>query len=65
MGVRFLLGRAGAGKTHTCLQELAAALQTRAPIAPPLGHPPLIFLTPEQATFQSERALARLARGAA
>lgn len=61
MGVRFLLGRAGAGKTHTCLQELAAALQTRAPIAPPLGHPPLIFLTPEQATFQSERALARLA----
>lgn len=61
MGVRFLLGRAGAGKTYTCLQELAAALRTRAPDTPPRGHPPLIFLTPEQATFQSERALARLA----
>lgn len=53
MGVAFLLGRAGTGKTHTCQSELVDAL--RAGDATPR---PLILLVPEQAAFQSERALA-------
>lgn len=57
MRLRFLLGRAGSGKTHTCLQEIRQALQQD-----PDG-PPLIFLTPEQATFQMERALLTAAGG--
>lgn len=47
--VRFILGRAGAGKTHMIKQELAALKQQlkRA-----------ILLVPEQFTFETERALA-------
>lgn len=52
MGVQFLLGRAGTGKTRTCLEEIRAALR-----ADPVG-PSLVFLVPEQATFQMEYALA-------
>lgn len=52
MRLRFLLGRAGTGKTHACL----AAIRTQL-IREPTGGPPLILLTPEQATFQMERAL--------
>src|SRR5690606_19795259 len=48
--VQFLLGRAGTGKTHTCLEALRTALTH------PHG-PALILLVPEQATFQMERAL--------
>lgn len=49
--VRFLLGRAGSGKTYRCLQEICEATA-----AQPLG-PPLILLVPEQATYQMDRAL--------
>ncbi|OUN00274.1 MAG: helicase-exonuclease AddAB subunit AddB [Firmicutes bacterium ZCTH02-B6] len=49
--LRFLLGRAGSGKTLSCLQAIRRELLTG-----PDG-PPLILLTPEQATFQMERAL--------
>lgn len=52
MSVRFLIGRAGSGKTYTCLHEIRAALRTD-----PLEGPRLIFLVPEQATLQMERAL--------
>ncbi len=52
MPVTFVLGRAGAGKTRHCVSGVAAAL--RAPDAAPR----LLLLTPEQATFQMERALA-------
>ncbi len=51
MGLRFILGRAGTGKTYTCLAEIR-----RAAIDQPDG-PPLLFLVPEQATFQMEQAL--------
>ncbi|MCG3126925.1 MAG: ATP-dependent helicase/deoxyribonuclease subunit B [Phycisphaerae bacterium] len=51
MPVRFVLGRAGTGKTHACLQEIAHEL------ARP-GDERLILLVPEQAGLQMERALA-------
>ncbi len=52
MTLRFIIGRAGTGKTSTCLNEMREELLTR-----PSG-PPLILLVPEQATFQTEYALA-------
>ena len=52
---RFLLGPAGSGKTHRCLEEIRAELASS-----PSGLP-LILLAPKQATFQLERQL--LARG--
>jgi len=51
MGLRFILGRAGSGKTWTCLEEIRAELR-RSP-----DGPALILVVPEQATFQMERAL--------
>lgn len=51
MAIRFLIGRAGSGKTETVLQELRGEL-----LREPDG-PPLILLVPEQATFQAEHAL--------
>lgn len=51
MPVRFLIGRAGSGKTHRCLHEIASACAED-----PLGAP-MIYLVPEQATYLSERAL--------
>lgn len=57
MSVRFVLGPAGAGKTHLCVRELAAACD-----AEPLG-PPLLFLLPQQATFIHEQRLATACRG--
>ncbi|HHW09561.1 MAG TPA: hypothetical protein GXX29_06270 [Firmicutes bacterium] len=53
MSLRFIIGRAGTGKTHTCLEEIRSALEEQ-----PIG-PPLIYIVPEQATFQMEAALAR------
>ncbi|MDI6906192.1 MAG: helicase-exonuclease AddAB subunit AddB [Thermoanaerobacterales bacterium] len=51
MSLRLILGRAGTGKTRRCLDEIRAALHRSA------DGPPLIFLVPEQATFQTEYAL--------
>lgn len=51
MSLRFITGRAGSGKTHRCLEEIAEILRVS-----PVG-PPLIFLVPEQASFQTEYAL--------
>lgn len=51
-GLRFILGRAGSGKTHLCRTEILRELESS-----PHG-PSLIFLVPEQSTFQMERALA-------
>jgi len=51
LSLRLILGRAGTGKTRRCLDEIRAALRRR-----PDG-PPLVFLVPEQATFQTEYAL--------
>lgn len=52
MSIRFLLGRAGSGKTHTCLDEIRSRLT-----ADPLRGPRLVFLVPEQASLQMERAI--------
>jgi len=51
LGLRFILGRAGTGKTFQCLKEIYQQLD-----AAPEG-PPLVFIVPEQATLQTERAL--------
>ncbi|URN94330.1 MAG: helicase-exonuclease AddAB subunit AddB [Candidatus Pristimantibacillus lignocellulolyticus] len=51
MSVRFILGRAGSGKTHYCLEQIRNELKSD-----PLGSP-LILLTPEQASFQMEYEL--------
>lgn len=56
MAVRFVLGRAGVGKTHHCLEAIAAALRES-------GDERLVMLVPEQASLQVERALARRAPG--
>ncbi len=52
MSLRFIIGRAGAGKTRACLDQVREEL-----LAGPAGGP-LILLVPEQATFQTEYALA-------
>lgn len=52
MTLRFIVGRAGSGKTYTCLEGIRQVL-----LAAPEGAP-VIFLVPEQATFQMEYALA-------
>lgn len=51
MAVKFIIGRAGTGKTHTCLEQIRTELR-QAPIGAPL-----ILLTPEQASFQMEYEL--------
>ena len=50
--LKLILGRAGTGKTHHCLDEIRERLLTS-----PEG-PPLILILPEHATFQIERELA-------
>ncbi|WP_274651926.1 helicase-exonuclease AddAB subunit AddB [Paenibacillus humicola] len=51
MALRFIVGRAGTGKTRRCLDEMRSLLREQ-----PDG-PPLMMLVPEQATFQAEYAL--------
>lgn len=51
MSLRFILGRAGSGKTRACLEAVGKALKES-----PQG-PALIILVPEQASFQMEQAL--------
>lgn len=58
MSLQFILGRAGTGKTTYCLDEIAKTLTEN-----PLG-PPIIFIVPDQMTFQMEYELAnRLEHG--
>jgi len=52
MTARFVLGRAGSGKTHHCLNAVRTALADSAS-----DGPPLVLLVPEQASLQMERAL--------
>jgi ATP-dependent helicase/nuclease subunit B len=51
MSVRFVIGRAGSGKSRFCLDEIRQRLRED-----PAGNP-LILLVPEQATFQAEYEL--------
>ena len=52
MSVRFILGRAGTGKTHHCLTSIRRELESDPECAQKL-----ILLVPEQASLQMERAL--------
>lgn len=50
MAVQFILGRSGTGKTHYCIETIVEAL-----LGPESR--PLLFLVPEQATYQAQRAI--------
>ncbi len=50
MSVQFILGRSGTGKTSYCIRAIVEAL-----LEP--SERPLLFLVPEQATYQAERAI--------
>ncbi len=52
MTVRFVVGRAGAGKTWRCLEAVRATLRENA-----ADGERLLLIVPEQASFQMERAL--------
>ncbi|MFC4559184.1 helicase-exonuclease AddAB subunit AddB [Virgibacillus kekensis] len=51
MGIRFLIGRAGTGKSGRTLDEIKAKL-----VENPQG-PPIYYIVPDQMTFQQEYAL--------
>lgn len=51
MSIQFIIGRSGYGKTYQCLEQIHTRLLDN-----PQG-PPLIYLVPDQMTFQSEKAL--------
>jgi len=50
MSLRFIVGRAGTGKTHLCLEEIKSKMQEGSGKS-------RILLVPEQATFQMEKQL--------
>jgi len=56
--LRFILGRAGTGKTSRCLAEISGELGRGGG-----DGPAIIFLVPEQATLQSEYALLKRCTG--
>src|SRR5438105_1517616 len=51
MPIRFVIGRAGTGKTHRCFRAIVDAIARD-----PLG-PPVYWIVPKQASFQAEREL--------
>lgn len=51
MQIRFVVGPAGSGKTHRCLEEIRRRLQD------PTDATELILLAPRQSTFQLERQI--------
>ncbi len=51
MSLRFVIGRAGTGKTHHCFRAIVEAMK-----AEPLGAP-IFWILPKQATFSAEREL--------
>jgi ATP-dependent helicase/nuclease subunit B len=51
MAVQFILGRSGTGKTSLCIKGIRQALADEG------SEQPLVFLVPEQATYQAERAI--------
>ncbi len=50
MAVQFILGRSGTGKTTCCVNAIVEALLRK-------SDQPLIYLVPEQATYQASRAV--------
>ncbi|MFC7391836.1 helicase-exonuclease AddAB subunit AddB [Scopulibacillus cellulosilyticus] len=53
MSLRFILGRAGTGKTKYCFEEVRNVLRQT-----PDG-PPLIYIVPDQMTFETEYEIAK------
>jgi len=51
VSVRFVIGRAGSGKTKHCFDAIVEAMR-----AEPLGAP-IYWILPKQATFSAEREL--------
>jgi ATP-dependent helicase/nuclease subunit B len=51
MGIRFITGRSGTGKSDIVLREIKEKLTKK-----PLGEP-IFYIVPDQMTFQQERAL--------
>jgi ATP-dependent helicase/nuclease subunit B len=51
MAVQFILGRSGTGKSNYCIRAIVKALGEQG------AEVPLIFLVPEQATYQAERSI--------
>lgn len=51
MGVRFVIGRAGSGKTRRCFENIVKLVRQD-----PWGKP-ILWIVPKQATFEAERAL--------
>jgi ATP-dependent helicase/nuclease subunit B len=51
MSVQFILGRSGAGKTTLCIKQIIESLLNGK------SEQNLVFLVPEQATYQAERAI--------
>lgn len=47
MNFQYIIGKAGSGKTHHCLEQIASELKKG-------GEAPLLFLVPEQQTYESE-----------
>ncbi|MCH9033209.1 MAG: PD-(D/E)XK nuclease family protein [Planctomycetes bacterium] len=52
MSIRFVIGRAGTGKTHHCVEAVRNGLRQD-----PIDGPRLVLLVPEQAGLQMERAI--------
>ncbi len=52
MSVRFVIGRAGSGKTYRCVQAIRERLNQD-----PIDGPRLLLLVPEQTALQMERAI--------
>ncbi len=50
MAVQFILGRSGTGKTRYCVEAIVEALLDK-------NSRPLLFMVPEQATYQAQRAI--------
>ena len=50
MGIRFIYGRSGAGKTHFCLQAIKKRIDEN-------KEGKFILIVPEQFTFRAENAL--------
>jgi len=49
--IQFILGKSGTGKTTLCIKQIVSALLDKGESRP------LVFLVPEQATYQAERAI--------
>ncbi|HBG77363.1 MAG TPA: hypothetical protein DDW84_00745 [Phycisphaerales bacterium] len=56
--IQFMLGRSGTGKTSLCIKQITESLLSDKTTTAGVGAKPnLVYLVPEQATYQAERAI--------